>query len=41
MKIDDVSVVEGNMTPEPTPAEPTNMKTMFFDGPKSLHKIIR
>ena len=41
MKIDDVSVVEGNMTPEPTPAEPTNMKTMFFDGTKSLHKIIR
>ena len=39
MKIDDVSVVEGNMTSEPTPPEPT--MTRVYDGSKSLHKILR
>ena len=39
MKIDDVSVVEGNLTPEPTPPEPT--MTRVYDGSKSLRKIVR
>ena len=39
MKIDDVSVVEGNLPPEPTPPEPT--MTRVYDGSKSLRKIVR